>query len=100
MPERDAGLRYQGSAQLPGPIRRRVARMLGIELCQSRDFGFERAPEPAERRGLLLGEFVLDEVGSSWSEGTGHRTIVSGVGCARLAANGRRVEGNSEQRCP
>ena len=40
-----------------------LAWMRGVERGQGASAGFERATEPAERRGLLLGEFVFEQIG-------------------------------------
>ena len=55
--------RHQRCARLPVLGRRRCARMVGVELGECGERCFERAPQPAERRGLLLGELVLEQVG-------------------------------------
>ena len=60
-PERVAGLRHQ-FAPLAPRVRGQLAR-LGVEVAQRRERCLERAPEPAERRGLLLRDLVVERGG-------------------------------------
>ena len=59
-PECVAGLPHQGAPCLLRRCRR--ARVGGIELAEPRESLFQRSPHPSERRGLLLGDLIVENV--------------------------------------
>src|SRR3979409_708114 len=62
MPERRTCLANQRSTELPRFGGWRFASLAGVELGQRSKLCFERPPESAKRRRLLLGEFVLKQI--------------------------------------